>query len=645
MTHIQLLQSGQQRVLGMASQWTVARQLGVAFGLLLALMLVMGSLSLLALQRVDNRAETLSSKYLAGLVQLAAARTELATMREFEAKHSRASDSSKRADYEAKLAEANKAFQAGLAAFGALHQNPAERASFEGLQKAGTAYMAAQQKVLALGREDKQQDAAETSEGLAGNAYNDVLAALRTQMKTSVEAGAAAAAAAHATYEQARLGVAAVLALGLLLGVGCAVAFSRRLLNQLGGEPHLAAAVAHAVAEGDLTTHIPVRDGDAASLMAKLHAMQVNLGRTVSQVRQGSESVATASAEIAQGNQDLSTRTEQQASALQQTAATMDELGSTVRNNADNAKQANQLALNASTVAVKGGEVVGQVVETMKGINDSSRKISDIIGTIDGIAFQTNILALNAAVEAARAGEQGRGFAVVASEVRSLAQRSAEAAKEIKSLISASVERVEQGTHLVDQAGHTMEEIVASIRRVTDIVGEISSASVEQSSGVAQVGQAVAQMDNATQQNAALVEESAAAADSLRQQAMQLVQAVAVFKLQSGQSTPQAAFSAAPQAVAHAAPAQARAPAPSPRPRAAPSTESGQAAPVVERRSPTRAKNVTRPDFKGKGAMPAHTAAPASAPASAPHPATALPPAPSAAPASRNGTTDEWETF
>jgi len=242
--------------------------------------------------------------------------------------------------------------------------------------------------------------------------------------------------------------------------------------------------------------------------------------------------VATASAQIAQGNQDLSGRTEQQASALQQTAATMDELGSTVRNNADNAKQANQLALGASAVAVRGGGVVGQVVETMKGINQSSRKIADIIGVIDGIAFQTNILALNAAVEAARAGEQGRGFAVVASEVRSLAQRSAEAAKQIKVLISASVERVEQGTAQVDQAGRTMEEIVGAIKRVSDIVGEISAASAEQSSGVSQVGEAVTQMDQATQQNAALVEESAAAAQSLQQQAQQLVEAVAIFKLQ-----------------------------------------------------------------------------------------------------------------
>lgn len=259
--------------------------------------------------------------------------------------------------------------------------------------------------------------------------------------------------------------------------------------------------------------------------------MQSSLVKVVSSVRQGSESVATASAEIAHGNHDLSSRTESQASALEQTAASMEELGAAVKQNAESARTANQLAQSASTVAIQGGEVVGRVVETMKGINESSRKIFDIISVIDGIAFQTNILALNAAVEAARAGEQGRGFAVVASEVRSLAGRSAEAAKEIKSLIGASVERVEQGSALVDQAGKTMTEVVASIRRVTDIMGEISAASNEQAMGVAQVGEAVTHMDQATQQNAALVEEMAAAASSLKSQAEDLVQTVAVFEL------------------------------------------------------------------------------------------------------------------
>jgi methyl-accepting chemotaxis protein len=306
---------------------------------------------------------------------------------------------------------------------------------------------------------------------------------------------------------------------------------TRSLFRQLGAEPGEAAATVNAVAQGDLTVRITTRPGDSSSLMAALAAMRDSLVRVVTEVRGNSESVATASAQIAQGNQDLSGRTERQASALQETAATMEQLGTTVRSNAESARQANQLAQGASAVAGQGGQVVGKVITTMRDINESSRKIGDIISVIDGIAFQTNILALNAAVEAARAGDQGRGFAVVASEVRSLAQRSAEAAKEIKALIVGSVEQVDRGTALVDDAGKTMDEIVGSIRRVTDIVAEISSASVEQSSGVQQVGEAVSQMDQATQQNAALVEESAAAAESLKAQARQMVQAVAVFKL------------------------------------------------------------------------------------------------------------------
>ena len=283
---------------------------------------------------------------------------------------------------------------------------------------------------------------------------------------------------------------------------------------------------------GDLSLRLAVAGSDELTAISQGYNQFVEKMQSVLvKVRESAEAVALSSAEIAQGNNDLSARTEQQASALQETAASMEELGSTVKQNADSARQANQLAQSASTVAVQGGEVVGEVVETMKGINDSSRKISDIISVIDGIAFQTNILALNAAVEAARAGEQGRGFAVVASEVRALAQRSAEAAKEIKTLINASVERVEQGTALVDKAGATMTEVVTSIRRVTDIMGEISAASQEQSLGVSQVGEAVGQMDQATQQNAALVEQMAAAASSLKAQANDVVQAVAFFKL------------------------------------------------------------------------------------------------------------------
>ena len=321
----------------------------------------------------------------------------------------------------------------------------------------------------------------------------------------------------------------------LLLGIG-AVALSiaagwwisRSIVRPL----ETAVDVARRVAAGELDIRIQAGSADeTGQLLEAMRQMQEGLARTVTTVRHNAESVATASAQIAQGNGDLSQRTEEQASALEQTSATMSELDATVRHNADNAAEADRLARNASSVAGEGGELVAQVVQTMNAIHGSSQRIADIIGVIDGIAFQTNILALNAAVEAARAGEQGRGFAVVAGEVRALAQRSAEAAKEIKSLIGTSVEQVQQGSALVCDAGRTMEQIVGSIQRVTAIVGEISSASGEQASGVTQVGQAVAQMDQVTQQNAALVEQSAAAAESLRDQARALVQAVAVFRV------------------------------------------------------------------------------------------------------------------
>jgi len=338
---------------------------------------------------------------------------------------------------------------------------------------------------------------------------------------------------ATAEAAQGRLILITAAVLALLIGICAAFVLSRSITTPL----QLAVRRAGQIAEGDLTQPIATQGRDeAAALLGALHHMQASLTRVVADVRGNAESVATASGQIAQGNHDLSARTEAQASALEQTAASMEQLGATVRQNADNAAQANQLAMNASTVAVQGGAVVAEVVDTMRGINDASRKIADIIGVIDGIAFQTNILALNAAVEAARAGEQGRGFAVVASEVRSLAGRSAEAAKEIKQLIGDSVGRVEQGTQLVDKAGSTMTEVVNAIRRVTDIMGEISAASREQSAGVAQVGEAITQMDQATQQNAALVEQSAAAADSLRSQAAQLVQAMSVFHTGTGSS-------------------------------------------------------------------------------------------------------------
>ena len=438
---------------------------------------------------------------------------------------------------------------------------PKDRALLQNVKEQRALYLAGQEELLGFIRSDQTD---QSREYLASK-LQPVLASYKASIGALVEseknAIVTAGTDARDTALNARntligLGVAA-----LLLAVALGWLITRSLVRELGGEPRTAADVARAVAGGDFTQPIAVKDGDTTSLMAQLAAMIDGLAQVVSQVRRGSESVAMASSEIAQGNQDLSARTESQASALEETAASMEQLGATVRQNAESASQANALARSASDVAVRGGEVVGQVVQTMKGINESSQRIADIIGVIDGIAFQTNILALNAAVEAARAGEQGRGFAVVASEVRSLAGRSAEAAKEIKQLISASVERVEQGSAMADQAGETMTEVVQSIRRVTDLMGEINAASSEQASGVAQVGEAVTQMDQATQQNAALVEEMAAAAGSLSSQAQELVQAVAVFKLDASQSGASAYSTPTARPAPNAAPVRIPAPA------------------------------------------------------------------------------------
>ena len=398
-----------------------------------------------------------------------------------------------------------------------------------------------------------------------------------------------------------------VLVIGAIISLAL-VLIIRNVRASLGGEPDQAARLAASIARGDLTQIVAVRPQDKTSMMAAMHDMQSRLQRTIGEIRRSAESIASATQQIAAGNGNLSQRTEQQAASLQETAASMEELTATVRQNADNARQASGLAHNASDIATRGNEVVSRVIGTMGEINDSSRQIADIIGVIEGIAFQTNILALNAAVEAARAGEQGRGFAVVAGEVRSLAQRSGTAAKEIKQLISASVERVHNGSTLVQQAGTTMGEILQAVQRVTDIMGEIAAASEEQSSGISQVGRAVTQMDEVTQQNAALVEQATAAAASLQDQAGRLRDTVSAFRVNVGDAAGEGLTAAATQRV----------------------TSSAQA---VAMRANSAAEQAAVPASASRvePKQPAPSGAPAAAPASAGPAAPAAPAAPAVA--------------
>jgi methyl-accepting chemotaxis protein len=419
----------------------------------------------------------------------------------------------------------------------------------------------------------------------------DQLASLEDKQNNQTQADA------EAQFGSARNFMLVLLALAVGMGVAAATVITRGLLKQLGGEPGYTAKIATSIAEGDLSIAINTKSTDRGSLLTEMKQMRNSLVDIVSQVRRGTHTITTASREIAAGNTDLSSRTELQASSLEKTASAMEELTSTVKQNADNAREANQLAATASDVARKGGEVVSQVVGTMGEINSSASKIADIIGVIDGIAFQTNILALNAAVEAARAGEQGRGFAVVASEVRNLAQRSAAAAKEIKTLIGDSVEKIGRGSKLVGQAGVTMEEVVDSVKRVTDIMSDIAAASAEQSAGIEQVNVSIIEMDGMTQQNAALVEQAAAAFQSLQDQAAELQRVVSIFKLAEGEQAaeevpaPAAVSTAvATRAVAarparpQAAPAQLKKPAPARKAR--PAAGSANAAKVNEEKAP-----------------------------------------------------------
>jgi len=403
------------------------------------------------------------------------------------------------------------------------------RALFTEIQRARADYAAASDQVLnSVAAGDKEKALSQLFNGGTFDLQQKYLKSLNELNKYQNKLMQDAAANVEQEYTSARNLIIVLTAVAIILA--CAIAYVTTL--SITQPLNRAVDLAETVAAGDLTSHIDSSSKDeTGKLLTALKTMNGRLQEIVGEVRMSTDTIATASGEIATGNLDLSSRTEQQAGSLEETASAMEQLTSTVRQNADNARQANQLAASASTVAVEGGSVVGQVVNTMESINESSRKIVDIISVIDGIAFQTNILALNAAVEAARAGEQGRGFAVVASEVRSLAQRSAAAAKEIKTLIDDSVQKVGQGSKLVAQAGVTMDEVVASVKRVTDVMGEITAASQEQSDGIEQVNQAITQMDQTTQQNAALVEQAAAAAQSLQDQAGRLTQAVSVFKI------------------------------------------------------------------------------------------------------------------
>lgn len=510
---------------------STALKLSLSFALTLSLTLAIGASSLWAMSRMNADAENVAQRWLPAVGQLARARMSMLEARDFEVRHTTASDEGYMDEYEEKFRATRSAVDQTLAQHRSMMSDGDQGDAIETLGQHWKAYLTTAERVMALDRQGKQIDGKDISEGAGKSSFDDAIVALDKLSAHHFEQGERSADHASQTYLMSIRWIAAGVAAALLISGLMAWGITRSLMRDLGGEPNAVATLLRQVANGDLTHRPSLRAGDERSVMACISQMQKGLSDVVEIVRQGSESVATASREIAQGNNDLSGRTEQQAGALQQTAASMEQLGGTVQQNAENARRANELAQDASMVASRGGEAVQQVITTMRGINDSSRRIADITSVIDGIAFQTNILALNAAVEAARAGEQGRGFAVVANEVRTLAQRSATAAKEIKSLIGASVEQIQAGSSQVDQAGATIAQAVQSIQRVSQIVNEISSASEEQSTGVRQVGEAISQLDQATQQNAALVEQSAAAAESLRHQADQLVHAVSVFKV------------------------------------------------------------------------------------------------------------------
>ena len=548
------------------NNWRIGYKLGAAFFVLVLSTLLLGVVALTQLSHINANTQDIAGNWLPSIESLGDMRIALNRMRRAEGRMASASSPHDLEVQTKNAVELKALFAKHEARYSAMVTPGRETELFNQYKVQRDAFWATQTRLSNFANAGNMAATVQYFEGESETAFSAMVEAIDKLAQLNGEGARTASADAEASFSASR-----ALLIAVLVFVVVAASVLGWVITRLITAP-LAEAVqaAKQISAGNLAFAIAAKGRDeVGDLLHALEDMRDSLSQVVSGVRRGADGVANASMEIAQGNNDLSARTEQQASALEETAASMEELGSTVRQNADNARAANQLALNASTVATQGGEVVAEVVDTMKGINESSRKISDIIGVIDGIAFQTNILALNAAVEAARAGEQGRGFAVVAGEVRSLAQRSAEAAKEIKSLISASVERVEQGTALVDRAGTTMSEVVGSIRRVTDIMGEISAASSEQSAGVSQVSEAVTQMDQATQQNAALVEQSAAAAGALTSQAQELVRAVAVFKLAGDGHAPAATAPSKPVAAPLRSTVAPKAVA-SPRPAAAP---------------------------------------------------------------------------
>jgi len=503
-------------------------KLGLGFGLILVLLSVAIGLGVLKLSRMNDATQQIVkvewTKVKLSTKALDNARGSIA--RVFQLTNS--TDAAEQAKAQERLTANIKGFDEALAELGPLLYRPEAKETHAKALAAKSKYVDDVNKVLALLKDGKKDEASQQAFGSTYNVLQAFVATLRDmtefQQKLVDEAGLES----ESTYKSSSFWMIALGLVAIVLGAGGAWMVTRAIRD-----PVLeAVTVAKTVAAGDLTSRIEVdRADEVGELLLALKEMNANLVKMVSEVRVGTETIATASNQIASGNLDLSSRTEEQASSLEETASSMEELTSTVKQNADNARQANALAQSASEVASKGGAVVSEVVSTMDSINESSKKIVDIISVIDGIAFQTNILALNAAVEAARAGEQGRGFAVVAAEVRNLAQRSAAAAKEIKSLIGNSVEKVDSGSRLVNQAGATMYEIVESVKRVSDIIGEITAASQEQTSGIEQINQAIAQMDETTQQNASLVEQAAAAAQAMQDQAGSLARLVATFKL------------------------------------------------------------------------------------------------------------------